>query len=480
MSLSATLNTTRNIFYNTAAQSSVVSSNIQNASNPDYNKRSVTTTVDVVTGAVLLDTVRSEDRALLKESLNATSADSAQQRLLEGMESVGSLLGGTDYSLAPSAYLSNLRDTLQTYSETPGDVTLAQSVVNAAQDVATSLNTISSGVQALRTEADAEIAENVSTLNDLLADFEKANNAAKKATATGADPSNAEDKRNAIVKKIAEIIGVSTYERAGNDMVLYTSDGVTLFETAARKVSFTPTAAYDASSSGNAVYIDGVKLESGSGASTTAKGSIQALMQLRDDVLPTIQDQADEIARGAIALFAETDAGGNKVAGLFTTKSGTAVAFDTAAIIPGLASSITVNAAAVASPLKLRDGSIAGVSANTTNASGFSDVLQDYLTAFETPTTFDGDSKLATGVTLLNFSTDFVGWIEEFRSDATSAAETTSALQTRATEAYSNDTGVNLDEQLILLLDIEQSYKAASKLLSTVDEMLKALLAAAG
>ena len=114
------------------------------------------------------------------------------------------------------------------------------------------------------------------------------------------------------------------------------------------------------------------------------------------------------------------------------------------------------------------------------NASGFSDVLQDYLTAFETPTTFDGDSKLATGVTLLNFSTDFVGWIEEFRSDATNAAETTSALQTRATEAYSNDTGVNLDEQLILLLDIEQSYKAASKLLSTVDEMMKALLAAAG
>jgi flagellar hook-associated protein FlgK len=35
---------------------------------------------------------------------------------------------------------------------------------------------------------------------------------------------------------------------------------------------------------------------------------------------------------------------------------------------------------------------------------------------------------------------------------------------------------VNLDEELTLLLDIEQSYKAATKILNAVDEMLKALL----
>lgn len=480
MSLSATLNTTKNIFSNTALQSTVVSTNIQNASNTDYNKRSVTTTVDIMSGAVILTTQRAEDKALLKETLNATSANAAQQRVLDGMESLGALLGGTQYSLSPSGYLSSLRDTLQTYSETPGDVTLAQSVVSAAEDVATSLNNIADGVQALRTEADQEIAQAVSTLNDLLAEFEKANSAAKKASATGADPSNAEDKRNALVKKIAEIVGVSTYTRTGNDMVLYTSSGVTLFETTARKVSFAPMAAYDATAVGNGVYIDGVKLESGSGASTSAKGSIQALMQMRDDVLPTVQSQVDEIARGAIQLFAETDSLGGKVAGLFTTESGAAVSFNTASVIPGLAATITVSAAAIANPLRLRDGSIAGVSSNLTSASGFSSVLQNYLTAFETSVGFDGGAKLATGVTLLDYSTDFVGWIEEYRSDATSAAETTGALSTRATEAYSNDTGVNLDEQLILLLDIEQSYKAASKLLATVDEMLKALLAVAG
>ncbi|MBB4104600.1 flagellar hook-associated protein FlgK [Allorhizobium borbori] len=477
MSLASTLNTTKSIFNNTSAQSAVVSTNIQNASNTDYNKRSANTTVNIYSGAMMVTTERAQNSALLKQTLNAISSNSAQQQLVGGMESVSALLGGDSYSLAPSTYLATLRDKLKTYAETPGDITLAQTVVSAAQDVATSLNNTADGIQQLRGEADAEIATQVTKLNKLLSDFETANNEVIKKTAMGEDPNNAIDKREGLIKQISEIIGVSTYTREGNDIALYTSDGTTLFETVPRKISFTPTAAFAAGSTGSSLYIDGVKVEAGQGASTTAKGSLQALLQLRDDVLPTMQDQLDEVARGVIALFAE-DSGGTAVAGLFTTKTGAAVAFDTTDIIPGLASQITVASSVVSSPFKLRDGNIAGTSTNTGNASGYSDLLRGYLSAFDTPMTFDGDTKLGTNVTLLNFSTEAVGWTEDFRSNASTAGESTSALMTRASEAYSNNTGVNLDEELILLLDIEQSYKAASKLLSTIDEMLKALMAA--
>lgn len=477
MSLASTLNTTKSIFNNTSAQSAVVSTNIQNASNTDYNKRSAATTVNIYSGALIVSTERAQNSALLKQTLNATSSNAAQQELLAGMESVSALLGGDTYSLAPSTYLATLRDKLKTYAETPGDITLAQTVVSAAQDVATSLNNTADGIQQLRGDADAEIATQVTKLNKLLSDFEAANNEVIKKTAMGEDANNAIDKREGLIKQISEIIGVSTYTREGNDIALYTSDGTTLFETVARKVSFTGTAAFAAGSTGNNLYIDGVKVEAGEGASTTAQGSIQALLQLRDDVLPTMQDQLDEIARGVISLFAE-DSGGTAVAGLFTTKTGAAVAFDTANIIPGLASQITVASAVVTSPFKLRDGNIAGTSTNTDSSSGYSELLRGYLSAFDEPMTFDGDTKLGTNVTLLNLSTEAVGWIEDFRSNASTAGETTEALMTRASEAYSNDTGVNLDEELILLLDIEQSYKAASKLLSTIDEMLQALMAA--
>jgi len=271
MSLASTLNTTKSIFSNTAAQSSIIGTNVQNASNTDYNRRSVSTTVSLYSGAVSLSTERATNNALLKQNLVSAADDSAQQTLLSGMESVSALLGGTDYSLSPTTYLKTLRDTLQTYSETPGDITLAQSVVAAAQDVATSLNTVSDGLQSLRTEADGEIATQVSTLNGLLAEFKTANDMVIKKTAMGEDASDAEDTRDGLLKKINEIVGVSTYMRDGNDMALYTSDGITLFETVPRAVNFKPTAAFVASTEGNGIYIDGVKLEAGSGASTTAQ-----------------------------------------------------------------------------------------------------------------------------------------------------------------------------------------------------------------
>ncbi|MCX8996124.1 flagellar hook-associated protein FlgK [Rhizobiaceae bacterium BDR2-2] len=480
MSLASTLNTTKSIFNNTSAQSAVVSTNIQNASNPDYNKRSATTSVNIYSGAVILSTERAQNSALLKQVLNSTSVDSAQQELVSTMDQISALLGGDSYSLSPSTYLATFRDTLTTYAETPSDITLAQSVVAAAQDVANSLNNMSDGVQSLRVEADNEIATQVATLNSLLAEFKVANDAVIKATATGQDPNSAIDKREALVKQISGIIGVSTYVRSGNDMALYTSAGTTLFETVPRNVSFSASVAFAAGGEGNGIYIDGVKVDAGDGASTTARGSLQALLQLRDNVLPTIQDQLDETARGLISLFAETDASGDRIAGLFTTKTGAAVDFDTAEIITGLASSITVSSTAASSPFTLRDGNISGESVNDDDASGFSDLLRDYLSAFDAPIDFDGAAKLGTNVTLLDYATDTVGWIEEFRSSATTASETTGAMLVRASEAYSNNTGVNLDEELILLLDIEQSYKAASKLLSTIDEMLKALMAATG
>ena len=48
----------------------------------------------------------------------------------------------------------------------------------------------------------------------------------------------------------------------------------------------------------------------------------------------------------------------------------------------------------------------------------------------------------------------------------------------RTSEALSNVTGVNIDEEMSLLLDLEHSYQASAKLVQTVDNMLAALLAA--
>ncbi|WP_086997643.1 flagellar hook-associated protein FlgK [Rhizobium sullae] len=494
MSLISALNTAQSIFNNTGAQSSVVSNNIANAGNKDYVRRQAMLTTSL-NGAQVVKINRAQEDALLRQYLKSNSQDSAQQTLLNGLEDIKSVIGGNAYETAPSTYLTAFRDKLSAFRAAPNSTIAAQGAITAAQDVVNSLNNATSAVQQVRTNADKSIANSVEELNELLAQFETANNAVKSATSSGADPSQALDQRDALLKQISGIVGVTTVTRDNNDMVLYTSDGVTLFETIPRTVTFKPTQSYGASTDGNGVYIDGVALGKGSGGTTSAQGSLQALLQLRDEVAPTFQSQLDEIAKGLVALFSETNTTATSTQpGLFTwtlPSGATGGTPTTATIIDGIAGSISVNPAVVTSlggdPMKLRDGSINGAAFNQNTAAngGYTAQLDKLYTAMGAKMDFDPGTGVigfnsATGidsnVSIMDFSSNSIGWFEQYRSDASGAAENTAAAYSRSDEAYSNETGVNLDEELTLLLDIEQSYKAATKILNAVDEMLKSLL----
>ncbi|MGO6696822.1 flagellar hook-associated protein FlgK [Rhizobium johnstonii] len=482
MSLTSALNSVQSIFNTTGQQSSVISTNIANVGNSDYVRREASVTTSL-SGAQVVSISRAQETALLGQYLQTNAKDSAQQTLVTGLESLKSLVGGNDYETSPSTYLTAFQQALQTFGTSPSSTTAAQSAVTAAQDLANSLNTASDGVQSIRAEADAEIATQVSTLNTLLSQFEAANNAVKLATSTGTDTSSALDEREKLLKQISSIVGVTSTVRDNNDMALYTSDGTVLFETIPRTVTFAPTATYVAGTEGNSIYIDGVALDAGEGSTTSAAGSLQALLQLRDEIAPTFQAQLDEIAKSLVQIFSETD-GSTSAPGLFvwTTASGATGATPAASDdTTGIASTISVNLAVVTSEggdaTKLRDGSISGITdLNTSGDSGFSDNLDALYEVLTEQRSFSSDAGLSTSQSLTDYASASIGWLEQYRSDATSASETTAAALSRSDEAYSNETGVNLDEELTLLLDIEQSYKAATKILNVIDEMFQSLL----
>lgn len=485
MSLASALSTAQSIFTNSGTQSGVVSKNIANAQNPDYVRRSAV----VVTGgngAVIDDIVRAQNSPLLRQTIESTSVANGQATLLAGLTEIKNLMGGNNNEISPAKLITAFRNNLDAFTSKANDTGLGGAVISTAQDLANGLNTAADKLQKIRKDADDQIKQDVDTLNALLSKFEAVNNQVKNATASGADANDALDERDGLLKKIAEIVGVTSYVRGDNDMVLYTSDGVTLFEAVPRKVTFQATAAFDASTVGNGVYIDGVALKPGVSGNTTAKGSLQALMQVRDTVAPIFQSQLDEIARALITTFAETGPTGALVpqTGLFTYKDAAGVqqtAIPAAGtIVPGIASRIFVNPVVVppaGTPDKLRDGGINGAAyVVNTGGSSYRDLLDKYNESLEGPMTFDNNTEIADAPDLLSFAADSMGWLEQLRSTATSSDETKTALLTRTLEAYSSSTGVSLDEELSLLLDIEQSYKAGTKLMATVDEMMQALL----
>lgn len=470
MSLSSAIAIAQSAFSTTAQQTATVSKNVANAGNADYSRR-MAMLGTTSSGAQIVSIYRAQNEALFKQNLASISQSSAQSSLLSGLEILKSALGGNDYETAPSTYLSAFRNSLQTFASTPGNSTLAATVVADATDLANSISNTAAAVQDLRLGTDKEIAEEVANLNALLAQFETANNAVKAATAAAADTTAALDERDKLLRQISELVGISTVTRANNDTVIYTSDGIVLFETLARQVSFTPTSAYDATTTGGAILVDGVPIAAGSGADTTAQGKLASLLQLRDDIAPTFQSQLDEMARGLVELFQE---GG--LPGLFTWADGTVPAAGT--IEAGIASSLTVNSLAKSNPFLLRDGGFNGVVSNVDGASGYTALLDGYIAAMDTDIAFDAATGLDGTSSIMDFAAASIGWFEQNRSAASTADDNKTALLARTVEALGNVTGVSIDEEMSLLLDLEQSYKASAKLISTVDAMMAALLEA--
>ncbi|TPI70177.1 flagellar hook-associated protein FlgK [Mesorhizobium sp. B3-1-3] len=483
MSLSSALSIAQSALLATSKQTSVVSRNVADASNPDYTRR-IAVVTSTAPGARAVEIQRAANDLLFRQNLSALSAWSGQSALYNGMDQLDLSVNGVDNASSPSTAIANLQQSLQLYATTPSNQNLGTSVVDAAKQVVNSLNSGTKAIQDFRTQADSQIATAVDDLNSLLSQFQDANKAVISGTRSGTDVSDALDQRDAILKKISEYVPVSTFTRGDNDMVITTKDGTTLFETVPRSVTFTPSAGYTAGTTGNTIYIDNVPVSAGTGDTTTADGKIAGLLKLRDGVASTMQSQLDEIARGLVTAFAETSSSQPNAAGLFTWSGAPAIPA-AGTLVDGLAGTISVNAAfdpsAGGNPALLRDGGANGAAyvVNTGGAS-YSDLLIGYGNKLDQPMAFDSSAGITVSSGVSDYAANAIGWFEGVRQQASTNADSKQALAARTAEALSNDTGVNVDQEMSLLLDLEHTYQASAHMMKTVSDMLDSLMAAVG
>ncbi|TYR30137.1 flagellar hook-associated protein FlgK [Mesorhizobium microcysteis] len=478
MSLSTALNIAQNSLLNTQRQTSVVSRNIANVYNNDYARRTAVLS-SLAPGAKLIEIRRATDAALFQQNLSALSGWTAQSSVMSGLERLSISVNGVENATSPAKMISQLQEALQLYSSTPSNRTLGENAVEMARQVLGTLNQGTNAVQAFRTDMDGQIGTAVGELNQLLSDFKTVNDAVIKGTNSGRDILDDLDRRDALLKKISEYVPISTIGRANNDLMIVTADGTTLFETIPRHVGFEPTAAYGAATVGNRITVDGVPIFKATGANTSASGSLAAMLQMRDSYATGMQAQLDEVARGLIKAFSETDPNppNDTLPGLFTWPGAPAMPAD-GTLINGLAGLITLNALVDpqqgGNPELLRDG--INFDVNPNNHGSFNGLLLGFVNALDAPVDFVTVDGTTVSSGLLNYATASISWLEDARKTANGAAETKGALMIRTAEALSNLTSVNEDEEIALMLELERSYAASAKMMQIIDEMLKTLL----
>jgi flagellar hook-associated protein 1 FlgK len=485
MSLTSALNTATAGISVASSQIAVVSRNVANQST-DGASRKLANVVTINGSPSVVSITRVTNAAALKSLLTANADDARDGAVSDALTQLQNTVGATtvDDTTSPTALIGALSDALSTYAASPESTAAATAAVQAASDLAGALNSASDTVQQVRADADAAIADSVSTINDLLAQFQDVNDAIVKGTVTGADITDALDERDSILQSLSAEIGISTVTRSNNDMAIYTDSGVTLFDKTARSVTFDAQTTYSASTQGNAVYVDGVPVTT-SGASYEIKsGRLAGLVEVRDDLAVTYQDQLDEIARGLITAFQETDqsgSGGSAQAGLFTD-AGSLVIPTSGTVSEGLAASIQVADSVIATPTLLRDGGISTDGADpyvynpVSGETGYTDRLNELVDSLNATQAFDSTAGAGASLSLVDYAASSASWLGSKSESASSTAAYSATVKSTAATALSNATGVNIDTELSKMLALEQSYAASAKIVSAVDQMFSDLL----
>jgi flagellar hook-associated protein 1 FlgK len=202
---------------------------------------------------------------------------------------------------------------------------------------------------------------------------------------------------------------------------------------------------------------------------------------VRDDLMVQFQEQIDQLASGLADRF-QDPANDPSLApgdpGLFTAQGAAHDRTDPADIV-GMAARIAVNALVDpeqgGAAWRVRDG----VGAAAPGAPGDPAQVFRFLAAFGDELTLPAATSLPANLALRATGRELVGVQQSARADAASRAARQQVVAQALHDARLNATGVNVDNELRRMLEIERSYAANAHVIQTAARMLDQLLAIA-
>jgi len=399
MSLSVALNSALSSLLTIEQQMAVASNNIANASTSGYTEESVsteaTTSAGVGTGVTATAITSTVNQYLLRGILGATTASSAAATSNDYYSQLETALGGlssgtttatessTDSDLA--TLLDSLETGLSSLASTPDSTSLQSTVVGELDDVASSLRTTSASIQSQRSDADSEIASTVTDVNTDLNKIQSLNTAIQQAKSSGESTANLEDERNTALQSLSGDIDITSFTDGNGNVQVYTGSGTALLDSTNTVHSLSHSAASSMSSattypSGGitGIYVDGTDI-----TTTIQSGTLKALIDQRDTVLPAVQSELDELAGtlsttvNAITNQGTADPPPNSLTGTTDVASGDAVTVGAGTTIRVVltdasgnttaTSDIDISGAATVADIAADLETQAGVSATVTN-----------------------------------------------------------------------------------------------------------------
>jgi flagellar hook-associated protein 1 FlgK len=457
----------------------VVSANIANVSQSDASRRvySGSTGFDD-RGHALVARVGDD---LLRQSVRiAVSEKEHASRALEQLEQLQGVFGLEDRGL--DKLISDLTSALGLYAAAPENDVHGRSVIAVGRELVSILNRSADRLDGASKALEEQVADRVESINLALSRLGELDTAIVRKNSSAADLSDLLDTRDAVLTALAEEISVHVVHHDDASVSVMTVAGSTLFERTPRTVAVAPDPS-DGSDAGFQVSIDGLPLRP---AQLSLGGHLGAVVGTFQQSIQTLGTQLDEIAAGLLRAFAEVSVvpGEQDRPGLFADRTTVVLPIEGERVV-GLAGRLSINSlfdpAAGGEVTWLRDGGSNGSNyvANADGYAGFADrlnVLRQHLTEVQL---IDARCQAGRSSSVEALARSSRVWLAQETQTLRESSEQASVFLSSTSALLSREAGIDLDQQLTDMLFLERAFQANSRLIATLDEIQKSLLALA-
>ncbi len=390
----------------------------------------------------------------MQQQTQTESASSARLTALDQMEALfsGATSAGTDTSASSGigSDLNNLFTSLSALEGGASDDALRESVLSAAGTLASDFNGAASQLSSQRESLDQQGISVVGQANTLLQDVAQLNLQIE-TTSPNADAGTLEDQRQQDLTSLSQLMGIRTVTTENNGLTVTTTGGALLVS---EGQAFQMTSG---ESDGVTHFYDSLGHDLTPDL-TAGGGELGGILTARDQDIPTAESALDQLAYTVASQLntqneAGSDLNGNAGAAIFSLPGDV-----TAADPTGSAAGISV---IITDPALIAAAAIGQGSSDNMNATAMAKIADEAVVQGTTPTQFFSD-----------FVTTLGSLVTEVSSENTAQQASLTQLQNQ----IGSLSGVNLNDEAAQLETLEQSYEAASKLFTALDQVMVSAL----
>lgn len=481
MNMSTALNNALGGLTAASRGAAVVSGNIANALTPGYARRSLELATSPISGNGVrtVGVIRHQDPVLTANRRSSDAELAFQSTISDFRSRFENLVGTADGTPSLASRMSALENSFITAASLPDSIERLDQVARAARDLTAELNAASEGVRQARSDADRKIGAQIESLNLVLKDIEVLNAKIPAIQNSGGDIGALLDQRQVLIDQVNTLIPVNVVPRANDQVSLYSDGGLILLEGKASEFTFSTTGETKphmtvANGLLSGLAMNGNPVRTSRDTAQIRGGALMAQFSIRDELAVEAQLQLDTVARDLIERFETPGLDPTALAtdpGLFTDNGNR---FDPTTFV-GLSSRISMNS--VADPdnggnsWKLR----AGLGAATPGDSGQASHLRAFGAILNDARTVPG-GLFGTGNMRAAELTEALMSKAGAQSHAAEQRKVFASNSQQQMSQIEAEQGVDTDQELQRLMQIEQTYAANARVISVVDELMETLL----